>query len=566
MNPGGEGKRIGEILLEAGLVSQPQLDEALERQAKEGGRICSHLVRLGYLRSEVLLEFLRMQFGVAAVDLSKYRIAESVISRLPAATARKYRVVPLAVLGNSLTVAMVDPRDAEALEVVAAETGMAVDPLICPQAVVDEALARYYPSGLSSHDRRLLELDEKAEHRILFEPLERLQGSLGATEWLKRVIFKGIKLRSREIHLEPRDDHSMVRYRLGAQLVNGDPVPREAAASMLERLIQMGLQRPEARAGSSREGWIRFRIRHRELKLLFAIFPVLYGDRAVLKLMDESALKRPLSEEGMDREDETRLTVALRSRRGILLVVSPSPAARQWTFYHLLDLVKNDRLNVITVEPVIHMPLSGINQTECSAEKGERPNEMLLRSLQQEPDVLGVAEMQDDEVLETSLAAATQCLVVGTAVMGDVLQALQWIMGLGYNHLALAHLVVGVLGLSVVPRLCPACRRPLEGRIQILEGTRESRPEDLRFFEAPGCDRCEGSGRAGQVGLFECLLLDDGLRELMAQGSPPKVVYEEAQRLGMRTITEDGILKASRGEVDVRDVMRSAPTGLDPRA
>ncbi len=556
-----EGKKIGEILLEAGLVTEPQMQEALERQKQEGGRICSHLIKLGYLKADVLLEFLRLQFGVAAVNLSSYRIPDKVLSLIPAPLARRFHVIPVNVLEQSLTLAMEDPRDSAAIEAVERQTTLKVDPLIVPQAVLEEALQKYYPEEKEyrpqGQERKVFALDEKTDHPAVYDPKE-TPGNLSPANWLKRVIFLGIKKRSREIHLEPREEDTLVRYRTGAKLVNGDIIPRTTSLSMISLLLGFSGHDPLGSARRPIEGWLRLRVKNRELKLLFSTFPVIHGDRVVMRLIDESYLKRPLTEQGLDKAEEARVARALRGKRGLFLVSSPAGQQRNWTMYHLLDLLKNDNVNIVTVEPYLLYPLPGVNQTLYSLRKGRRQQDVLEGALRQEPDIIGLSEMDDYVMLEKALTAASQCLVLGTLPMVNTYEVITWLQGARYNSLAMAHLLVGMFTLRVIPRLCPACRRPFEGRIDILEGTRDKRPEDMRFYEALGCERCEGTGRIGHLGLFESVVLDDELRDLFALGAPAKVIYEEAQRRGMMTLLEDGFIKASRGEVDVRDVLRVA--------
>lgn len=552
------GKRLGQMLTEVGLVTEAQLAEALERQKREGGKLASQLVKLGHLDTDTLLEFLRLQFGVAAVNLDHYRIPESVLALVPAELARKHHVIPVNVLEKSLTLAMEDPRDAAALEAVAEFTGLRAEPLICPSAVIEQALGRFYPLAAQPAEAavgRVISLDEKTDSPAVFNPRESPKG-LSALNWLKRIIFFGIKHRSREIHLEPREGEVLVRYRTGAKLAAGDTLPRPTAAAVGEMLLSAAGFGGREGAG---EGWVRVRVKGRELKMVYSSFPVIHGNRIVLKLADEVALRQPLSELGLEAAEERRMTAVLEKGRGLFLIVSPSEQQRQWAMYHLVDLLKRDNLNVITVESRLLMPLPGISQTLYGGREGAARREVLEAALRQEPDILAVADMGDYELLETVLEASAQSLVLGALPLVDTLRALAWLSGGRHNRLSLAYLLGGSLSLRFLPKLCLSCRRRLEYPPEIPEGVRELHPSEMRFQESPGCQKCDGTGRAGMLGAFELFIPDEEVRELIASGAPSRVVWEEAQRRGMRTLLEDGLLKAAGGLVDPRDVLRTAP-------
>ncbi len=554
------GKRIGQVLIEAGLITEVQLAEALEMQQREGGRICSNLVRLGFLSADDLLRFLSGQFGVAALNIAHYRIPATVLALLPADLARRRRVVPLNVFEGNLTLAMEDPRDASAVEEVERATGLKVDPLITPSTVLQEALRRYYAADEGAPGgggRKVLSLDEKSDHPAVFDARE-APGDLSPLNWLKRIIFLAIKKRSREVHLEPREGDMALRFRVGQRLVAGEDLPSDAGRGIADVLLAYG---GCGAAGScrAREGWLTVKVKNHDLKLIFSIFPVIHGRRTLIRLADEGLLKRPLREQGMSEAEERGIRGVLAGRKGLYLVAAPAAQQRRWMMYQLIELVHDEGTNVFTVEPQVLFPLAGVNQTVYADRRGCQRHEVLEAALRQEPDVLGLADLDDPRLVDGVWEASSRSLVIGTMPLADTGEALAWLQREHRHPLALAHLLLGILSVRFVPALCPRCRRPMSVKMEMIEGTRDMKPEEMKFQEAPGCEHCERTGRMGQIGLFESLIVDGEVRDLLAAETPAKVVHEEAQRRGMRTIFEDGLAKAARGEVDPRDVLRVIP-------
>lgn len=566
MKKSGNGKKIGQLLLESGLVNGVQLDEALEKQKKDGGKICSHLIRLGFLKADSLLEFLRQQFGVAAVNVSKYHLPEEVISTLPPDVAHRWRVLPVNITGGSLTLAMEDPRNEEAITVVEKITSMKVEPLICPQSVMEESLRAYYPAGAAAFQRRewgeVLVLDEKSDPRAVYDS-KRSPVDLAPPEWLKRIIFMAVKKRAREIHIEPREEDVLVRYRSNRRMVNGEKIDYATGMAIIRFLGSTGHKDKDAAPAGLREGWMKIRIRNRDLKLFHSTFPVIYGDRVVMKLIDEEHMISSLADQGLNNLEGEKIVAALERKNGIYLVSSPLALQRDRMLYHLIEMIKNDGLNIITIEKHLQFPLPGVNQTLFSKEPGFTQTDVLTGALTQGPDIIGVTELCGYEILEQALAAASQCLVLGALPMAGTYAVIKWLQKSGYASMALAHTLVGILSVRVVPGLCPDCRRPMKERPEFIEGTRDRKAEELEFYESAGCDSCQGTGVKGWRGIFESLIPDEEIRDRIAAAVPARIIYEEAQRMGMQTLMEDGILKASRGEVDIRDVLRVAPQGTE---
>ncbi|HEY6000300.1 MAG TPA: ATPase, T2SS/T4P/T4SS family [bacterium] len=552
---GDERRRIGELLLQAGVITEGQLQEALAQQQRSGGRLCYNLIRLGHLTADALVGFLRDQFGVAAVNLERYRVPEEVLQLLPAGFARERRIVPLHVLGRTLTVALVDPSRAEDIAAVREMTGLDPEPLICPEAALEAALRRFYPEGDLGAGGGLLDLGDEADARRLLLPDAPPEG-FTAEEWLRRFVLQAVRRRCREIHLEAIEQGLRVRFRGRGLLQDGETAPPALRRAITDRATELAGCRPAGAAAAPAEGRLRIRVRNRLLGATLASFPTLHGERVVLKIVDEGLVAREFQELGMSKEvaDETQRLLA--HRTGVVLIAAPLGQGRHTTFSSLLShLAAGGGRNVLTLESPVRFPIPGVAQCQIGGRTALSFAAGLQALLHQEPDVVGLGDVPDRDTLEMVFNAARRCLVVAICEARDNLQALAWLREAGVSPATQGMLLRGLLSQRLLPKLCPACREPLAEPPRLLEGIRGHDIGDLTFYGAGGCAECGGTGRAGRVALFELLAVREELRERLLRGEPLRLIVEEAQRQGMWTLREDGLLKASQGLADLREVL-----------
>ena len=551
-------KRIGELLLESGIISADQLTEALAEQQRAGGRLCYNLIRLGHLKTDELVGFLRDQFGVAAVNLERYRIPEDVLRLIPADFARDRRVVPLHVLGSTLTVALIDPSREEDIAAVRELTGLEPEPVVCPEAALEAALARFYPanaSGGGGAGEGVLDLNEAGDARQTAPA--GLSHEAGSPEaWLRRFILQAVRRRSREIHLEPSEEGLRSRYRVAGVLQSGEVAPPEQLGEIASCALALaGLPAPVPGAGP-RDGSFRIHARSRWLRATLSSFPTVFGERIVIRIVDESLLERDFQELGMSREvaDETQRLLGL--RQGVILINAPCGQGGHTTFYNLLSHLrgKGER-NIMTLESQVRFSIPGISQSRAGGGAGMGFAAGLQSVLRQDPDVIGLTDVPDRPTIEMVFAAGRRCLVVALCALSDNHQALQWIRDAGISAATQGLLLRGLLAQRLLHRICGACRAPIGEPVPLVEGLRDRRVEELVFHTGRGCEQCGGAGRAGRVAIFELLSFRDSVRDRLLRGDPCQMLIEEAQRLGMWSLREDGILKASQGLVDIREVL-----------
>lgn len=550
-------KRIGDLLLDAGIVSEEDIQNALLEKENSGGRLCYNLMRIGALKADDLLVFLREQFGVAAVNLDSFQLEKKVVDLLPQDFAIRRQVVPLHVFDNTVTVAMVDPGRTEIVEEIEKLTGMGVDPLITPQASLEKALERYYgpQGGLAGGDRvpsLVVEDEAKAQHLYLQNVPA---GGLSPEDWLKRFFLQAIKRRAREFHLEPRKTGLCSRYRVEEKLRDGETAPPDMSDAITEMIMKTARM---DRGGSTapHEGRMVINVKNRSLNAELSSYRTILGSRIVFRILDEGILGKGFQELGMSKDISDDLGRILGLGTGLFLISAPPGGGKRTTFYNILNYLSSDRgRNIMTMEHPVQYPVEGINQTEVSFGQGVDFYFGLKSLLHQNPDVVALSDISDCRTLELAFHAARQCLVIAMAGFGDNIQAFDWISNCGISRDALSRLLRGLLVQRVLPRLCNKCREQIDPPEELVEGVRDKRREELTFYHGSGCQSCGRTGKSGKIGIFEMLSLRFTLRDILARGGDYQVLYDEAQRQGMWTLREDGTVKATQGLVDVRDVL-----------
>jgi type IV pilus assembly protein PilB len=563
--PAEEKKRIGELLLEARVITEEQLQEALEEKKARGGRLCFNLIRVGALKADDLLLFLSEQFGVAAVNLDHFHVGRDIVELIPREFAVKENVVPLHLLDDTLTVAMVDPGRGEIVEKLREITGMKVDPLIAPEASLEGALEKYYGGGgdevRAGEAEGVLRLGEEKEERHLYRSTPPREGYT-AEDWLKRFFLQAIKRRSREIHLESTAKGLRARFRSGGRLGEGETAPAEMRRGIFDFGLSLAGIDSRSSSASPMEGKLKVVVRKRDLPVTLSSFPTIHGERLVFKIMEDVLIGRGLQELGMSKEVADEVGRVLNMRTGVFFVNAPPGQGRKTTFYSLLDSLREDEgRNIMTLEHPVQYPVANVSQTQVSFGQGVDFYHGLKSLLRQNPDVVGLSDISDCRTLELVFTAARQCLVIGLCSFWDNRQALEWIRNCGVSQTTQADLIRGLLVQRVLPRICSNCRENLDTPVELTEGVREKNAEDLVFYTGVGCEKCGQSGSSGRLGIFEFLNLRSSVRDLMARNTEVQIVYDEALRQGMWSLQEDGIMKATQGLVDVRDVLESTRDG-----
>jgi type IV pilus assembly protein PilB len=332
-----------------------------------------------------------------------------------------------------------------------------------------------------------------------------------------------------------------------------------------ERAVALAGCPPAGAVPLPAEGLLRIRVRNRWLRATLASFPTLHGERLVLKIVDETLQAREFQELGMSHEVAGEAQRLLAHRSGVVLIAAPQGQGRRTTLSSFLSfLAAGGGRNVMTLENPVRFPIPGVAQSQVGGRTGLDFATGLQSLLHQEPDVIGLTDVPDRATLDMVFGAARRCLIVALCEARDTLQALAWVRDAGISPAAQGLQLRGLLAQRLLPKLCSSCREPLAEQPRLLEGIRGHDEGELIFYSGAGCAACGGSGRDGRVAIFELLAVREELRDRLLRGDPLQLVVEEAQRMGMWTLREDGLLKASQGLVDVREVLEATSEEAPP--
>ncbi len=565
--------RLGDLLVEAELITEEQIKEALRHQKASGGRLGSCLVKLGHVTEQDLAAVLSRQYGVPAINLPDYDVEEDVIDLLTPEAAHRYQVVPLSRQGYTLSLAMIDPIDVVALDELRFMTGFNIEPMIAPESQVREALGNYYGSAHDLELRETLEnLDSKVnddlevvddeEEQIDLRELARESEETPTIQLVNAILLNAVKRGASDVHIEPYERLFRVRFRVDGQLQTGLNPPLRFKDAIISRLkIMARLDITERRR--AQDGRIRIRLRlggvPKELDFRVSVVPTLFGEKVVLRILDRENLMFDMSRLGFEPSSLKSFEASTKKPFGMVLVTGPTGSGKTNTLYSALSQVNRPDKNIMTVEDPVEFNLPGINQVQINGSVGSNFASVLRSFLRQDPDVVMLGEIRDSETAEMAIKAAlTGHLVLSTLHTNDAASAMTRLIDMGIAPFLVATSVHTVCAQRLVRRLCTECKEeskpPVETLIDI--GFSPEEAETVRPYRAIGCSSCNKMGYKGRVGLYEVMEITEELREAAMLGGTAIDLKRKALENGMITLRRSGLIKVSQGQASIEDVLR----------
>src|SRR3984885_7359338 len=527
--------RLGELLVERGLVSTDEVDRALELQSERGDKLGKILVDLGYIASRDVLAALSDQLGIPLVSISieDTPAVSPETEKLSPKFLKQFRCLPYKLDEQSLTLAMADPLDFETISAVESTSGLRVLPVLAPEREILDSVDRFYESAHPG-------TDSDYEFGGANEDLEQLRDMASEAPVIRLVnamIASAIEKRASDIHIEPFEKEFRIRYRIDGVLFNQDMPPREMKAAIISRLKLMAkLNIAERRL--PQDGRIKIKSVGREVDLRVSTLPTLYGESVVMRLLDRSAgdfydLKRL----GFDQHMLSRMEYYTSLPHGILLVTGPTGSGKSTTLYSALKRINQTDKKIITIEDPVEYQMDGINQIHVNPQIGLTFAAGLRHIVRQDPDVIMIGEIRDRETADIAIRAAlTGHFVFSTLHTNDAPSAVTRLMDMGVENYLVTSSVVAILAQRLVRLICPNCKAKA-GRAMTPFG------EEIDIFQGRGCEECEGLGYKGRAGIFELMELNDELRHLIMASADASRLTEAARRNGMMSLREDGWMK-----------------------
>ena len=550
-------KRLGDLLLSVGLISEADINRALELQKASGKRLGSVLIESGIISEQQLIEALELQLGVEFIDLSKTALAPELVQYIPKSIAKKHNVVPVRVEKDELFLAMSDPLNFMAIEDVKRVCGRKVVPMIATGDAVDRAIMTLY--GNEGAARAIEEMRREAgEEQIPAATVSTTNvgsDSDAATaptiRLVNSIIERAATERASDIHLEPREAEMVVRMRVDGVLRNVLTVPSALQGSVISRLKVMGGMNTSERK-IPQDGRANVKVKQSDIDLRINTLPTIYGEKMVIRLLDKSSQIFSRAGIGLDEKNLKRYETLMRAKSGVFLIAGPTGSGKSSTMSTMVRELNTEDVNIVTLEDPVEYNIDGVNQVQINEKTGMTFAGGLRSILRQDPDIISVGEIRDGETAEIAMRAAiTGHMVLSTIHTGDAVATLDRLHDIGVAPYLTSSSLKGVIAQRLVRKICPDCRKAYEPTDDELDLLGMERRPGMVFYKGEGCPMCYHTGYVGRTGVFEILLIDHKIRRLITEHAPYDEVLNVAKEGGFipisdrcRELVEQGITSA----------------------
>jgi type IV pilus assembly protein PilB len=550
--------RLGDLLVNAGAISEKQLQSALMEQQLTNLRLGEILIKNGFLTERQLAEALSSQLKLPMVTLARYRPMIEALRMVPENVARRLDLLPLAVLDNNrLFIAMADPLNIISIDEVRMLTGMEVDVGVAiPSEIrrdmdsfysvrgnVDDAIVEIVDMSAAEEMRR--DFDAAAEASVDDAPVVKLVNGL---------LDQAVRESASDLHIEPFEKSSRVRYRVDGNLFDALDFPRNLHPAVISRLkIMANMDISEKRR--PQDGRILLKFQERKVDLRVSSLPTVFGEKMVMRVLDQASSAVGLERIGLLEEDRGLLDGIISRPYGMMLVTGPTGSGKSTTLYSVLERINEPESNLITVEDPVEYMIPGINQVQINEKAGLTFADALRSILRQDPDKIMVGEIRDTETAQLAVRAAlTGHLVLSTLHTNDAPSAVIRLNDMGVAPFLISSSVIGVIAQRLVRKLCPVCKEAFEPGPNVC---REYRiPEGSRIYKAVGCEQCRWSGYKGRTAVFQMMTINDEIRRLIAEEAQAREIEDAALRNGMRSLRDAGLLKVLEGISSMEEVLQ----------
>ncbi|HVU00971.1 MAG TPA: type IV-A pilus assembly ATPase PilB [Polyangiaceae bacterium] len=558
-------KRLGELLVREKLISLQQLRSAQDEQKKSGQNLSYTLAKLGYISDGEITNFLSSQYKLPSINLDEYEIEPDVIKLVSKEVCEKHKIIPVSRSGSALIVAMADPTNLNATDDVKFLTGFNVEPVVCSESAIQNAIERYYSAGPSYEEVMAdfgvgdedIDFTDDAEEVNVLE-LEKASEDAPVVRLVNVILLNAIRKGASDIHIEPYEKKMRVRYRIDGVLHEEMTPPlklKNAISSRLKIMSQLDI----AERRLPQDGRIKLKLgKDREMDFRVSVLPTMWGEKIVMRLLDKGNLQLDMSKLGFDPKPQADFTWAIEQPWGMVLVTGPTGSGKTTTLYSALSSLNQPDVNISTAEDPVEYNLHGINQVQMHDEIGLNFAMSLRAFLRQDPDVIMVGEIRDFETAEIAVKAAlTGHLVLSTLHTNDAPATISRLLNMGVEPFLITASVNLVLAQRLARKICADCKTQMPADPEVLRevGFEEDQITPT-LAKGAGCQTCNGSGYKGRVALYEVMRFDDTLKEMVLQGASAAELKAAAIKGGMCTLRMSGIKKAIEGVTTTDEIVR----------
>ncbi len=568
-------QRLGEVLKRTGLLTQGQIEDALLIQEKTGDRLGDICVRLGYVNGDDLLKALSEQYGLKNVHLNGEDISDDIMAEVPFELMDRNELIPVSKNNGILTVAIADPLNLSAIDDIRMLRNSNVEVVIAPSVEIRRVLDRYKSARFPrlSEDRSAgnFTLASPQEEIDLIDALEQTseelrQSDAPVVKLVSQMILEAFRRRASDIHVEPIANRVRIRYRIDGVLQEMHALTKTLQGPVISRLkIMAKLDIAEKRL--PQDGRIRLKVQNKPIDFRVSTLPSFHGESVVLRILDREQLLLQLAELGLSKENETQWKELIHRPFGILLVTGPTGSGKTTTLYTSIQFINKPNTKIITVEDPIEYQIPGINQVAIRPEIGLTFAAGLRSILRQAPNKILVGEIRDHETAAVAVEASlTGHLVFSTLHTNDAPSSISRLLDMGVRAYLVASAVQAIVAQRLVRTICPKCRtsyKPDAAMLKALQVDGTIHISNPVLYKGVGCSECSGTGYFGRIGIFELLIINDEIRELIGKRTSHTTIRECARKHGMRTLREDGMRKVLEGITTLEEIIRVTHGDLD---
>lgn len=562
-------KTLGQLLIENGIIRQEELDESLQMQKETGLKLGECLLKLGMITEQERINFLAAQQGVQAAKAAQYAAAEiNTVSIIPEHIARKHQCLALERNGNDLAVAMLDTHDLKLLDTLRDLSELNIVPLLGTPEEIAKAIERYYTdistersatdlmADLRNEDVEYLDKNEDEEDDVTGSA--NASAEQGIVRLVNMIIGNAVRDRASDIHIEPQEKQLVIRYRIDGELKKIMTPPRKSHQAILTRIkILSNLDIAERRV--PQDGRMAVKMQGREVDVRVSVLPTVYGEKAVLRILDKEAFDKAIKNIGFGPESLKIFERQIRKPYGMVIVTGPTGSGKSTTLYSALQSIKDVTKNIVTVEDPVEFHVDGVSQVHVRSKVGLTFANALRSILRQDPDIVLIGEIRDQETADIAVKMAlTGHLVFSTLHTNDAVSTITRFVDIGVPPLLLGSCLNLIIAQRLVRRICEHCRVEYDPDPALLANLKMQLPEGAKFFRGEGCVHCHGNGYSGRIPLFEMLEVTPDVRRLIHQNAPVQDILETARKNGMTSIFEMGMQRVMEGLTTLEQVIAVA--------
>jgi type IV pilus assembly protein PilB len=559
-------KKLAQMLVDEGIITEAQLQEALKEQKASGIRLEQALVKLGYVTNEIIIAFMGTQMGIPTVNFSDLgELDANVVKLVPENICQRQTLIPISKTGNTLTIAMADPLNVSAIDDIRLMTGFEIKPVLASEADIKQAIVKYFSTSSAEMEEVMKDLENVGDIEVVETEEEIDAAKLAAAsedapivKLVNAILTRAIEEGASDIHLEVYEKSTRTRYRIDGVLHERPSPPKKIYPALVSR-IKIISELDIAERRKPQDGRCKIKVAGKEVDMRVSILPTSFGEKVVIRILDTSNLQLDLSQLGFEPDVLQIYKKNIEAPYGMILVTGPTGSGKSTTLYSTLSLLNFPDVNILTIEDPVEFIVKGINQVQVNPKAGLTFANGLRSFLRQDPDIIMVGEIRDGETAGIAInAALTGHLVLSTLHTNDAPGAVTRLDNMGIEPFLISSSVIMVIAQRLVRKICPKCKEPYEVSPEVLEdlNIKPQEGEKIIFYKGMGCSYCANTGYKGRAAIYEVMTMNDEIRKAILRRATASEIKKIAVESGMITLREAGIRKVKAGVTSIEELLR----------